>query len=477
MSARVVSVVSSRVEDMFEVDQQGVPHRVDALDQRAALDLLAGTSLDQRRAERARVRLVLRLVELALDSPADRARWARLTAGEEQLEAGDEDPGPDFSAHEELAGALGTSSLGADSWISDVLDIRFRLPRLHARFEALDADLWKVRLVARMTHWLPAEVAAHVDAALAERIDKVGTVGIGKAVALAIATLLPERLEEHDQHGQSGWHVRVHHPQPAEFGGTSVLDASADSVDLDEFEAATRKIAEELREVGDDDPLQIRMAKALGVMARRVLAPLHTEQDKPAPEENQEQPRAGDSGTKGCSTRTASEGPRPRGSARTLQVFVREATGADGVPRVFGEVPKWGVVSQSVLDRWMTSHAARFTRVVDLGRADAVDQHDPPPWMRALVILRDRHCVFPGCARAAEDCDLDHIVPYDENGPPGQTSPEKLACLCRGHHQLKTHAGWLYERARHGTSVWTSPLGRVYVVTPDGTHYLLDQAA
>ena len=64
--------------------------------------------------------------------------------------------------------------------------------------------------------------------------------------------------------------------------------------------------------------------------------------------------------------------------------------------------------------------------VLDPARTDAVDAHDPPAWMRELVILRDRHCVFPGCTVDARACDLDHLAPYvplDDGGPPGQTTP------------------------------------------------------
>ena len=87
--------------------------------------------------------------------------------------------------------------------------------------------------------------------------------------------------------------------------------------------------------------------------------------------------------------------------------------------------------------------------VLDPARTDAVDAHDPPAWMRELVILRDRHCVFPGCTVDARACDLDHVAPYvplDVGGPPGQTHPQNLACLCRRHHRAKTFAGWRYRR-------------------------------
>jgi 5-methylcytosine-specific restriction endonuclease McrA len=110
--------------------------------------------------------------------------------------------------------------------------------------------------------------------------------------------------------------------------------------------------------------------------------------------------------------------------------------------------------------------------VLDLNRTDAVDRHDPPPWMRELVILRDRHCVFPRCARDARTCDLDHIVAYrppDEGGPPGQTNPLNLAPLCQRHHRAKTFTAWTYQRQRDGTYAWTSPHGHTWTVDPDDT--------
>jgi hypothetical protein len=90
--------------------------------------------------------------------------------------------------------------------------------------------------------------------------------------------------------------------------------------------------------------------------------------------------------------------------------------------------------------------------------------------MRELVILRDRHCVFPWCGRDARSCDLDHIEAYDPDGPPAQTTPANLAPLCRRHHRAKTFTGWTYQRAHDGTYTWTSPHHRTYRVGSDGTH-------
>ena len=73
--------------------------------------------------------------------------------------------------------------------------------------------------------------------------------------------------------------------------------------------------------------------------------------------------------------------------------------------------------------------------------------------------------------------DLDHTskyVPPDQGGPPGQTSTDNLAPLCRTHHRTKPHpspAGdaWHYRRLTPGTWLWTSPHHRRYLVHPDGT--------
>jgi hypothetical protein len=106
--------------------------------------------------------------------------------------------------------------------------------------------------------------------------------------------------------------------------------------------------------------------------------------------------------------------------------------------------------------------------------------------MRELVILRDRHCVFPGCGIDARACDLDHLqsyVPLAAGGPPGQTTPANLACLCRRHHRANTFAGWRYRRLPDHdgsprqpdlpgpTYEWTSPHLRTHRVT---THWATD---
>lgn len=110
-------------------------------------------------------------------------------------------------------------------------------------------------------------------------------------------------------------------------------------------------------------------------------------------------------------------------------------------------IEKLGAATTQLLGDWLARHTAtggriRVRPVLDLtDTTRAVDQHDPPHAMREHVVLRDAHCVFPGCRHDSRHCDLDHITPYvpmHDGGPPGQTHPGNLAPLCRTHHRIKT---------------------------------------
>ncbi len=124
---------------------------------------------------------------------------------------------------------------------------------------------------------------------------------------------------------------------------------------------------------------------------------------------------------------------------------------AAGEPNLGGSVERLGAATLQLLADWLRrTDRVTIRPVLDPTRLSPVDRHDPPEVMREAVLLRDGHCVFPGCTVDARSCDLDHIDPYvppDDGGPPGQTSLHNLACLCRRHHRLKTFTAWTYQRA------------------------------
>ena len=88
-----------------------------------------------------------------------------------------------------------------------------------------------------------------------------------------------------------------------------------------------------------------------------------------------------------------------------------------------------------------------------------------PTWS-PQVELRDRHCVFPWCARPAKKCDKDHVVPY---GRDGVTCACNLAPLCRRHHRHKTHGRWRYLALKPGDVPVDQAHGYRYLVDEEGT--------
>ena len=66
--------------------------------------------------------------------------------------------------------------------------------------------------------------------------------------------------------------------------------------------------------------------------------------------------------------------------------------------------------------------------------------------------------------------DTDHPRPYDDTGPPGQTSDANAQPLTRGHHRAKTHLPYLVWIIDATTKLWRTPSGLWRIVDHHGTH-------
>lgn len=90
-------------------------------------------------------------------------------------------------------------------------------------------------------------------------------------------------------------------------------------------------------------------------------------------------------------------------------------------------------------------------QVLDVGRA----QRLVTPAIWSALLVRDRHCAFPGCTRLPLACDAHHVVHWADGGA---TSLDNLVLLCRHHHTLTHRTPWtVHIDTESGRPVWTPP--------------------
>lgn len=86
----------------------------------------------------------------------------------------------------------------------------------------------------------------------------------------------------------------------------------------------------------------------------------------------------------------------------------------------------------------------------------------PTSAQRRHVEARDGTCVFPGCRMSAVECDIDHRIPHEHDGP---TLVDNLVALCRHDHRMRHEHGWTHRALPGGDYLWTSPLGTTYTTS------------
>ena len=137
-------------------------------------------------------------------------------------------------------------------------------------------------------------------------------------------------------------------------------------------------------------------------------------------------------------------------------------------------IEKLGAITTHLLTDWLARTCAAGGRinvrpVLDLNETGRWTSTTHPTAMREQVVLRDAHCVFPGCRRDSRSCDLDHITPYiamEDGGPPGQTHPETSRRCAGPITGSRPTPAWDYKPLDGHGYLWTAPTGHQYRVDP-----------
>jgi hypothetical protein len=363
------------------------------------------------------------ITDLEVEQLTHALDWARLHPGdpvdetipwgERDLQvAGDGAPTVAEFAIAEFALAIGISTDSGVAYVGDAVELAHRLPRLWARVTAGQVPVWKARKVAQATKSLPMDAAAYVDRHLAPVAHRCSLAQVERSVEAARAEYDPADAEARRVAAAERRHFDIY-LRHVTVEGLVYVDGLLDLADAVSLNEA---ISARAATLDPQLPLDVRRAMAAGLLntgdstgdgevQREVVVYTHTRPDTAMVEvEN---------------TRTA--------------------------------------VTPEQLKIWCQTAGTRVTvrPVLDLNEQLTTDSYAATPRQREQAWLTHPTCVFPRCTRPSRGQDLDHI----DEWPHGATTSANLAPLCRGHHRLKTHSAWTYQRTGPRTFTWTSPHG------------------
>ena len=235
------------------------------------------------------------------------------------------------------------------------------------------------------------------------------------------------------------------------------------------LEATVAYLAEALRHLGDDGPLDDRRVKAILILANptqavELLAAYAAWKDRPADPTNPEKPeRTGDKPELDWSKLLPA-----------VMVFIHLAadTEADGLARVEGSGP--------VTEGWVRKHLgqhAKFTirPVLDLAGQVPVDAYEIPDRHRQAVHLMTPADTFPFSSSISRSHQIDHTEPYRpgrKSVGAGQSRLGNYGPMTTTHHRIKTFGRWEVKQPFPGIYVWRDPHGAFYLVDHTGTRAL-----
>ena len=145
----------------------------------------------------------------------------------------------------------------------------------------------------------------------------------------------------------------------------------------------------------------------------------------------------------GSGSRRDGAGPRPQ---LIIRASVDTLAGTKGAPA--GELEGGGTVPAETVQRYACDSAiSRITGQSELEHELNHASRTLPASTRRALEARDRHCVFPGCARPLNWCDGHHLVWWTRGGA---TALPNLALLCRPHHRMVHEENWRLVRQKDG---------------------------
>ncbi|GEN79456.1 HNH endonuclease signature motif containing protein [Actinotalea fermentans] len=363
---------------------------------------------------------------------------------------------------------------GALAWTGDAL----------ARGEI---DATKAHLVADALEDVPVPVALAVQDLVLDGAARRTPTQLARDVARALVEIDPDAAAERYAAARRGRRVDAPRVLPNGMAGIWAVLPATSAVRLD---SALGSLARSARTAGDPRTLDQLRADLLvdltvgaveGSVAAVALAALGSAETethrqgarKPVPSTEGDEPleavetheplEARESTTSADRDEPNPRRPAPRTEVR-VTVALSTLLGLDDAP---ADLAGYGPVTAEAARA--LARGGTWRRIVtdplsgavlDVGRT----RYRPPVDLDEHVRVRDRTCARPGCAAAADSCDLDHTEEYHRAH--GTTSDGNLAPLCRRDHVVKTDGGFRLVQIAPGVVEWTTPTGHRYRVSP-----------
>jgi len=158
------------------------------------------------------------------------------------------------------------------------------------------------------------------------------------------------------------------------------------------------------------------------------------------------------------------------GCARGPHPWPGPGAGPPGAGPPSGEAPGNGPPGQQIREFIATLKVRTEPLAAQPGEQGRTEPgHDPSRKLRHMIEARHATCATPGCDTPAADCDMEHRIEYENDGP---TSEGNLDPATHGHcHRVKQHPEWKVIKTGPQETIWIGPSGRKRIVRP--TRHLL----
>ena len=302
----------------------------------------------------------------------------------------------------------------ANGWASERVQLgralADRMPATAAGWESGQLGLGHASVIRKATATLDDELAAEIEAALAEAAPHITPGQLSDLATTVKAAAAPEDAEAAAKKNHDSQQLNISKTLHGMYRIDGWLDTEAGAEIAAALAAFTRKRDPNLPAYAD--PIGRRRAEALRQLARHASSHAETCNGQPA---------------------------APRHSlivAISLEALQTSLGAAD----IQGHGPITAAAARRLACDYGIIPAVLGTDsdILDLGTRNRL----ATPTQRRNIALRDGGCLFPGCDRPPAGCDAHHRKHHIDGGP---TTEHNLDSFCSFHHHQVHEGGWTYQ--------------------------------